>query len=361
MLVAAAAASAEPPSITSKRSEARRILAEVQALDVRLEQSVEAYNLARIKLAAAERSLSANGRRLKIARRNLARAHRRHAALLVYLYTADEGRSGVEVLLGARSLRDVLDRLDAARRVAEEDAVVLEQVKVFEAQAVRDQKRLRRTRAAQARLTAELASRRSGIEDQLTERSRLLSSVKEEIARLEARERERQERLLREAQARLAAERAAREQAAQGAQAGEPPEPELGLAAVTPDGIGVAPDTRHAHVVGIAMRYLGIPYKWGGASPQEGFDCSGFVLYVYAQVGISLPHNAAMQYGYGVPVAKEDLQPGDIVFFNNLGHNGIYIGGGQFIQAPRTGDVVKISSLSEPWYASMYYGARRLP
>lgn len=109
------------------------------------------------------------------------------------------------------------------------------------------------------------------------------------------------------------------------------------------------------------MRYLGAPYLWGGASPETGFDCSGLVMYVYAKVGVSLPHNAAMQYQYGVPVDKADLQPGDIVFFNNIAHDGIYLGGGQFIQAPRTGDVVKISSLSEPWYAASYVGARRLP
>ena len=81
-------------------------------------------------------------------------------------------------------------------------------------------------------------------------------------------------------------------------------------------------------------------------------------MYVYAQVGVSLPHNAAVQYGYGNAVSKENLAPGDLVFFNGLGHEGIYIGGGQFIHAPHTGDVVKISSLSESWYASTYVGAR---
>ena len=108
------------------------------------------------------------------------------------------------------------------------------------------------------------------------------------------------------------------------------------------------------------MQYLGTPYVWGGASPS-GFDCSGLAMYVYAQVGISLPHNAAMQYdSVGVYVSRSDLQPGDLVFFDGLGHMGIYIGGGQFIHAPHTGDVVKISSLSESWYASTYVGAKRV-
>ncbi|MBD0329720.1 MAG: C40 family peptidase, partial [Thermoleophilia bacterium] len=125
------------------------------------------------------------------------------------------------------------------------------------------------------------------------------------------------------------------------------------------DPASAPPPARHGNVVSIAMQYLGVPYRWGGASPSTGFDCSGLVMYVFAQVGISLPHSTYALWGMGSPVGRSQLQPGDLVFFNGLGHMGIYIGGNQMIHAPRTGDVVKISSLAG-WYSSSYVGARRI-
>lgn len=118
-----------------------------------------------------------------------------------------------------------------------------------------------------------------------------------------------------------------------------------------------------ARVVAIAERYLGVPYVWGGADPLTGFDCSGFTMFVYHQLGIDLTHFSGAQWYEGARVPPGELQPGDLVFFeagaNGPGHEGIYIGGGRFIHAPHTGDVVKISSLSEPWYALQYVGAVR--
>jgi cell wall-associated NlpC family hydrolase len=111
-------------------------------------------------------------------------------------------------------------------------------------------------------------------------------------------------------------------------------------------------------VVSIALRYLGVPYRWAGASPS-GFDCSGFVMYVYGQVGVSLPHNGAQLWGVGRLVPRNRLAPGDVVFFNGLGHVGIYIGRGRFVHSPHSGDVVKISRFSDGWYRSTYVGARR--
>ena len=108
------------------------------------------------------------------------------------------------------------------------------------------------------------------------------------------------------------------------------------------------------------MQYKGAPYRWGGEEPS-GFDCSGFVRYVYAQVGVSLPHNAAKQYQLGTPVTRSDLQPGDLVFFDRLRHNGIYIGEGRFIHSRQTGKCVAVASLDDDWYRTHWAGARRLP
>jgi NlpC/P60 family len=119
---------------------------------------------------------------------------------------------------------------------------------------------------------------------------------------------------------------------------------------------GVKGPVGRPRVVEIAKRYLGTPYSWAGASPA-GFDCSGFVMYVYGRIGIQLPHSSWMLWGVGKPVARKHLRPGDIVFFNGLGHVGIYVGHGRFIHSPQTGDVVRIQRLS---YHGAYDGARRL-
>lgn len=125
----------------------------------------------------------------------------------------------------------------------------------------------------------------------------------------------------------------------------------------------VPTNTLGGQAVALALQYLGVPYVWGGATPT-GFDCSGLTMYVYAQLGIKLGHYTGFQYNEGRHVSRDQLEPGDLVFFraNSIGvpqHEGMYIGNGSFIQAPHTGDVVKISSLFETRYALSYVGAVR--
>jgi len=116
-------------------------------------------------------------------------------------------------------------------------------------------------------------------------------------------------------------------------------------------------------VVGTALSYQGTRYSYGGFS-SRGFDCSGFVKYVYQRHGLNLPHNAAGQYGYGKPVSKGELQPGDLVFFRTgrsrgINHVGIYIGNGKFIHASSARGRVRIDSLNEGYYKARFVGARR--
>ena len=134
-------------------------------------------------------------------------------------------------------------------------------------------------------------------------------------------------------------------------------------------GGGLAPGAQNNAVVSIAMRYLGVPYKWGGARPKTGFDCSGLVQYVFAQLGVTLPHYAAAQWHSpgAVWVAPTRLQPGDLLFFPGSdgthkapGHVGISVGDGYLIDAPHTRSFVRTDSLNEPWFANNYVGAKQI-
>jgi len=365
--------------LRQKRAEADAVLAQVNALNQSLEASVEAWNGARYELDVTRRELVVDRRRLHAAERQRRVAIAHVAARLRSLYeSSDEDQSTLGILLGSASVSEILDRLDAARAVADAD-------KRLTAQATA----ARNKYAHAARVAAAVVRRRTVALDQrdrertriatmLDEHKRLLASVQSEVDTLQAQEAAQQARLRIEARARLAAEERARR--AEAARAAE--EAKARAAATTPavpvappPSTPVAPTTTapvtttaappiapagpgHPEAATIALRYLGVPYLWGGASPATGFDCSGLVMYVYAQLGISLPHYAAAQYQLGAPVARDQLAPGDLVFFDALDHVGIYIGGDQFVHAPQTGDVVKITPMSA--FASSYVGARRL-
>lgn len=109
----------------------------------------------------------------------------------------------------------------------------------------------------------------------------------------------------------------------------------------------------------LARSLVGVRYRWGGISPATGFDCSGLVAYVYSRFGVSLPHNAAAQWSAGRPVARSELRPGDLLFFDRLGHVAVYLGGGRFVNATHTGGRVEIQALSNSWFGSTFMGARR--
>jgi cell wall-associated NlpC family hydrolase len=316
-----------------------------------LERARSQYDAANVRLAGIQRDLKENRRELRIAKHNLKVSQQTIAERVVALYSSGQD-STLEVILGARSLDDMITRMDNAKSVTQADVDVLQQVEHFRSVVRRSGEVLRQARDAQARVVAQRAAARHDLETQISEQQQLYSHVKGEIAQLVQAQAARQLELARQAQARLRVEQQQQQQQAQ--------QTVVGVSAVTPQAdTVVAPPPTHSGVVGIAMSQLGTPYVWGGAAPG-GFDCSGLVMWAYAQVGVSLPHSSYAQYGYGVPVSKDELQPGDLVFFDGLGHVGIYIGGGEFIHAPHTGDVVRISSLGEDWYAQNYVGARRI-
>jgi cell wall-associated NlpC family hydrolase len=347
-LAVTAAGSAEP-TIGSKRAEAQQVLGEIQAMDAQMEKAVEAWNAANVRLDQIKHDLEVNQSRLVTAKKNLAKARAQVSARLVALYTSNEPDT-LSILFGAESLGDLIERIDSANRIADEDARIAAEVTQYRNEVQRRQQALVKAQADQEKVVAERAAQRSSIESQLAERQSLYSSIKDQIAQLEAAERERQARLAAQAKA------AAQKQPSSPAPA-PAPAPSSGSSGGS-SGSPAPPPATHSSVVSIALQYLGVPYVWGGASPS-GFDCSGLTMYAYAKVGVYLPHNAAMQYGMGTPVSRSQLAPGDLVFFNGLSHVGMYIGGGRFVHAPHTGDVVKISSLSEYWYSATYVGARR--
>ena len=394
-LAAAAAGTAAPPSVVEKQSEAAQVLAEIGRIDRQLGHTVDAYDGARVQLAALGGQLRRNRAALVRARQTLRIAQTRLERRMVLIYTSEQPTT-LDILLGASSLSDLLDELDLARKVAAQDDEIAREAAAAKADLERREAQLERARRAQRQTVARLAATRARIQGALARRRQLLGSIRTEIVQIRARERARERRLAAEARARLEREHllalaAQRERERARAQtraaaavtaspaplsttgpaptaapppspppappappvpSSPPPSPPPPPASSGPVGAG------HPEAATIAARYLGVPYRWGGASPS-GFDCSGLVMYVYAQLGISLPHYTVAQYRMGVAVSRGQLQPGDLVFFDGLGHVGIYIGQNQFIHAPHTGDVVKVSAITG-WYERTYVGARRI-
>lgn len=344
-LCAAASAHATPGSVAAKQAQAQRVLGQIQQIDNSLGAAVEQYNLANVRLRKIESDQRENRLQLKLTRANLKIAQDSLAARLVTAYTTTQDNSTLSLLLGSTSFEDLLNRIEAVNSTSQQDASIVQQVTSFKAAIQRHRTELQKAHSEQQTVVAQKAAQRQRIQSQLASRRQLLSSIKSEITRIRAAEVAQQRQLEAAARSRLSS---------------TPPVTDngVGVSASTPEGSTVAPPNVHGGVVGIAMRYLGVPYVWGGASPR-GFDCSGLVMYVFAQIGVSLPHSSYAMFGMGTPVSISQLQPGDLVFFTGASHMGIYIGGGQFIHAPHTGDVVKISSMSG-YYSANFAGGRRI-
>jgi cell wall-associated NlpC family hydrolase len=401
LLVAAQMAgdlSASPArDIKAKSAQAHGVLAQIDGLDNQLGRNVEAWNGARYTLGKSRHQLASELVLLRIAKQQRHRAIAQMNARLVGLYENPDPQTTIGILFGSSSVSDMIAQFDAANVVSTADRRLALETTAARNRYATAARSARAIARRQVRAVAQLASERQQIRRMLAQRRQLLASVQTQIATLKAQEARRQAVLAAQARARLArqgadlrraaaaranAAAASRASAAAATRRAAAPAPKQQLVApvVAPaatqtvagattstGATGLPPVVAaplpapvgggHPEAATIAMRYLGVPYVWGGASPS-GFDCSGLVMYVYAQLGISLPHYAAAQFNAGTPVASDQLQPGDLVFFDGLNHVGIYIGGGEMIHAPHTGDVVKISPLSD--FGSAYVGARRL-
>jgi cell wall-associated NlpC family hydrolase len=111
----------------------------------------------------------------------------------------------------------------------------------------------------------------------------------------------------------------------------------------------------------IALKAVGVPYRWGGSSPSTGFDCSGLVYWAYGRVGVEVPHSSYALYDLGRTVRRAQMKAGDLLFFSGLGHVGLYLGRGRMVHAPQSGRLVEVVSLARSHYGLRLVGARRIP
>jgi peptidoglycan DL-endopeptidase CwlO len=353
-LVATAARAHSTPQIRAQQAHAKAVLAEVNRIGLNLQTVEDQGTNAQQRLKLVKRSLKQNEFKLHVARGNFRAAQRRVMSRLYSLYV-NGSPTTVDVLAGAKSVSQLIDRAESAQVLSNQDAALGRQALQFEHAVQRRELQLRKLERTREHAVAVLRAKRRLVQSELAHQRRLLASIHTTIQRLQAQEAARERRLRAEAEARLRAEEIAARQAAARAAA------ESSGSSVAPPPVDVPvgnPGAGHPQAAQIALRYLGVPYVWGGASPS-GFDCSGLVMYVYAQLGISLPHYTVAQWNATEPISQSQMEPGDLVFFDGLGHVGIYIGNGQFVDAPHTGTVVRIDSLAG-WGGS-FDGARRVP
>jgi peptidoglycan DL-endopeptidase CwlO len=344
------------PQIRAAQAHERAVMAQVNAIGKDLQLAEDQWANAQHRLALVNASLRQNEYRLHVAKGNLRAAQQRLQARLYSLYV-NGAPSTIDVIAGAHSLSQLIDRAESAQVLSNQDAALGQQALSFEHSVQARERQLHQLKLKREQTVREAAARKQQRASELAQQKRLLASIHSSISQLQAQEAARERAAAAAARARLQAEIAARKAAEQAA-AAQPPQSSSAPTLAPPPPVNVptgGSGAGHPAAASIALRYLGVPYVYGGASPS-GFDCSGLVMYVYAQLGISLPHYTVAQWNATQPVSSP--APGDLVFFNGLGHVGIYLGGGRFVNAPHTGSVVRIDSISS---FGGYDGARRVP
>ena len=332
LLLVIMVAPAQASPVSSKKARLREVQAKLDAVGVQVSKAVEGYNQAQSRLKATQARIADNQRLLLAATRNLDLANKQLATRARDLYKAPPAGI-VDAVFSARSFDDLVAQFDLMQRVGNSDVDTVKAVEAYQ----RDIKDRRIALRADAKVAAKLVEKRASEKTKIVA---LESQLRSESQGLQAQIKRLEEQQQAAAAAAVAAANAAAAQTTSGGESG------ASLPTVDPGGPG------HPEVVAIAARYLGIPYVWGGASPSQGFDCSGLVMYVYAQVGISLSHGATDQQHASAPVPLNALQPGDLVFYGNASysyHVAIYVGGGRTIEAARTGTPVRYGVVGSAW------------
>jgi len=322
--------------VSDKKARLREVQAQLEKVGTQVEKAVEYYNQAVTRLATTRSKISENQRLLTAAERNLAIANRQLTVRAQSIYKAP-ATGFVDVIFSAHSFDDLVPQFDLMQRIGNGDVDLVRSVTAYERE-IKDRRiALRADEKAAAKLLEEQRAQKSAILATESRMKRLEGGLKSDIKLLLAQQ--------------AAAARAAAQQAAAGSSVSGGGGTTDGPPPLDPGGPG------HPEVVAIAQRYLGIPYLWGGASPKTGFDCSGLVLYVYAQVGVQLSHGATDQQRASKPVPLNALQPGDLVFYGNASysyHVAIYAGGGQTIEAARTGTLVRYGVVGTAWIGGRF-------
>jgi peptidoglycan DL-endopeptidase CwlO len=332
---------AQADKIGDARAEANQVWAQIQANGVQLEKVIERYDGARFRLQQTLKSIHENDQRLSAARTNL--NHARHALNISIISAYKNPQPDpLQAALEARNFGQVLEQFALLDRANSYNASILDDIRSYQRQVDQSQRTLNHERNTRRDNVAELKGLKAQIDGSIAAEKQRYSGLRLKVRRLIDERR---------AAEKVASERVAEQTRQLQAASNDAPAVATVIGGPVADTAGATPtapppSTLGEAAVSEALKELGTPYVWGGAAPG-GFDCSGLVSWAYAQAGLGgLPHFTGALWASGTHISQSELAPGDLVFYNGLNHVGMYIGGGNFVEAPHTGDVVKISSMA---------------
>ncbi len=346
-------AQATTPSIQKAEDQAEALRALIDQLDEELSAAAEDYDFAAQQLEDTQAAIKKTQKQIVKSEADLGTVQDRLNQRIVDIYKSGN-LSTVAMLLEADSFSDLIGRYQQLQRLSQQDAELLGQVTQYKTDVTQQKAQLDAELVQEKVQVANTEAAKEKVQAQLEKQQKALKGKEAQIAQLKKEEAARQAALLAAAK-KAAAEAAAKAAAAKKAAAEAAKKKSTVTTGSSGGGGAIGYDAeRSARVVDIALQYVGVPYVWGASSPS-GFDCSGLVKYAYGKIGIYLPHSSAMQYSYGVYVPRDQLKPGDLVFFYSpIHHVGIYIGNGNMVNA--TGDHVQVGTV----WKSSYHGARRI-